>query len=973
MTEAAPGPARRRTTLLAVVLATVTALLAGGLAVGPAGAQEPPDDPVALTTGSLDWGVRASFRTYVGESGITVSDGVTRGAGGTFHWPLESGTYDPATSATLLQFAGRVHFSAHGGALDLAVTRPRVEITDEGGTLLADMSGLTHSGSPFDWPAAELALLDVDAVEPVVEDGTTTWPGVAAALSEAGVEAFAGFYTLGAPLDPVTATYEGPGGKPDLVETWSTPGVPHFAVTGTGLLPEGHQPIKAVPDPGAGIVHVPAYTQGWDEELQDMLPGAVLALDPDSLDVVGRVDLPFTLVQGGAWIDPATHTVFLLPDARGALWAVDWDPATAAYGEPRELGSIPVPLRNGIYDPAHRRFFFQPSGWSSGLWTVTVGEDETLAVEQVGTLQDLFPRSEANMAVDAAGRLVIGTTASPPTDEGDTARVVDVSTTPATITEIEGSWNMERVTLSPSGQLTMTSVTGTSRTYRWDDDTGAFAPVTDRIETLIGASALATHPGTDAVVNFHGSSASQASVYVEGELVQQLDLHGRGGTNQLATVGPDGEMYTGLWLLDDEGLYMPGVLRVEATGVTPSAASDPEPAEVTVPSIDGSTPATFAVEAAGDPAPTVQWQARAGGVGRFADIEGATDATLTVEATAAITGTEYRAVLTNDVGSVATEPATLTVWAPPAVLQEPDDVTVAPGEDAELKVMPTGNPYPEITWQRYAGGFWWNITDDDDGVTVDGGFLTVTDANVDQSGTLFRARLRNDVGTTHTRTATLTVDDPAPGVPRTAVESFVAAALADFLGAEPDDAAVAAGVAQVEARGRAGFLRDLSTSDAWLEAIVDDLYADTLGRDPSPAERAHWVGQLRGGRSVAWVAASFYGSPEYHGAAGGTDEGWLVDLYQAVLGRAPDPDGLAHWSAEVARIGHGGVALRIYQSPESARTRVTGLYQALLGRAPDPGGLAHWSGRVVTGGDLALAVHLAASAEYQERAVTRFP
>lgn len=210
---------------------------------------------------------------------------------------------------------------------------------------------------------------------------------------------------------------------------------------------------------------------------------------------------------------------------------------------------------------------------------------------------------------------------------------------------------------------------------------------------------------------------------------------------------------------------------------------------------------------------------------------------------------------------------------------------------------------------------------------------------------------------------------------RTASESFVTAALTDFLLTEPTDQQVGTGVSQLAQQGKGAYLRNLSRSDAWLTAVVNKLYQDTLGRDADAAGRTFWVGELRRGRrSVASVAAQFYASGEYfRGIGGGTVSSWIDDLYQKILLRTPDTSGKGYWVSEVAATGRPSVALRMYQSGESARTRVEALYQSLLGRAPDAGGLAYWAGRVVREGDLALAVSLAGSSEYQNRAVSRFP
>lgn len=125
---------------------------------------------------------------------------------------------------------------------------------------------------------------------------------------------------------------------------------------------------------------------------------------------------------------------------------------------------------------------------------------------------------------------------------------------------------------------------------------------------------------------------------------------------------------------------------------------------------------------------------------------------------------------------------------------------------------------------------------------------------------------------------------------------------------------------------------------------------------------------------MAQVAARFYASEEYfEGLGGGSVGTWIDDLYLKILGRTSDAPGRAFWVGETARTSRAAVALRFYQSGESARTRVTGLYQALLGRAPEASGLEFWAGRVVTNGDLELAVSLASSAEYVTRAGVRFP
>ncbi|HEU5149380.1 MAG TPA: DUF4214 domain-containing protein [Iamia sp.] len=203
-------------------------------------------------------------------------------------------------------------------------------------------------------------------------------------------------------------------------------------------------------------------------------------------------------------------------------------------------------------------------------------------------------------------------------------------------------------------------------------------------------------------------------------------------------------------------------------------------------------------------------------------------------------------------------------------------------------------------------------------------------------------------------------------------DAFVTAAHHDLLGRAPTGDELARGVNLLDSgANRRMVVTALTRSDEWLGSIVTGFYTRTLGRQPDAAGLAFWVGALRSGRStVAEVAASFYASAEYRR---GRVEGWVADLYGAILGRAPSAADVAWWSARVRAHGPTWVAVRIHGSIESRRDRVTALYQHLLGRAPERAGLDFWAARIATAGDLVLARDLAVSAEYRTRAIARFP
>lgn len=70
------APVRARAGL-AASLALAFALAALVL-LFPAVAARAADPPVPISAGYADWGLKQSFRTYVGASGITLADGATR-------------------------------------------------------------------------------------------------------------------------------------------------------------------------------------------------------------------------------------------------------------------------------------------------------------------------------------------------------------------------------------------------------------------------------------------------------------------------------------------------------------------------------------------------------------------------------------------------------------------------------------------------------------------------------------------------------------------------------------------------------------------------------------------------------------------------------------------------------------------------------------------------------------------------------
>lgn len=155
----------------------------------------------ALTKGSLSWGVKASFRSYVAgpiAHGTITTTGATT-SGGAFVFP-QSGASQLSDGTGTVSYSGSVRFTGHDGVLDLRLSDPQVRVDSAtSGTLLVRVNGSTVAFAAL---ALGSGSTSTDAT------GAIRYSGVPATLTAAGASAFtyqgSGFYPAGTPLDPVS-------------------------------------------------------------------------------------------------------------------------------------------------------------------------------------------------------------------------------------------------------------------------------------------------------------------------------------------------------------------------------------------------------------------------------------------------------------------------------------------------------------------------------------------------------------------------------------------------------------------------------------------------------------------------------------------------------------------------------------------------------------------------------------------------
>lgn len=210
--------------------AFASAFVLSPLAAGPASAASA--GPVDITDGSVTWGIKASWRAYIGPAGTDLSGGVTQNADGEFVWPVTSGSFDDATDTLKLSLAGQAHFDGYctdnvartGCLLDSTFKDLSLEISPTRQVVVGTYLGIPQSdpgGAQDVYEDVVLAQMDITGVTPSVTGGATTWPALPT-VAGPGLQ----LYAAGTPIDPVSLAYTGPGGAPSLAETFAQPDAP---------------------------------------------------------------------------------------------------------------------------------------------------------------------------------------------------------------------------------------------------------------------------------------------------------------------------------------------------------------------------------------------------------------------------------------------------------------------------------------------------------------------------------------------------------------------------------------------------------------------------------------------------------------------------------------------------------------------------------------------------------------------------
>jgi hypothetical protein len=110
------------------------------------------------------------------------------------------------------------------------------------------------------------------------------------------------------------------------------------------------------------------------------------------------------------------------------------------------------------------------------------------------------------------------------------------------------------------------------------------------------------------------------------------------------------------------------------------------------------------------------------------------------------------------------------------------------------------------------------------------------------------------------------------------------------------------GIAIVTTSGLAVTSRKVLAYNAGIEAFVNSLYSDCLGRSADPTGFNDWCNKLATGQITGKQAAyGFFFSPEFQAKANAWSDTELINAYYKVfLNRSADPTGAAYWANQIA-------------------------------------------------------------------------
>ncbi|MDO4909372.1 MAG: HtaA domain-containing protein [Corynebacterium sp.] len=199
-----------------------------------------PATAVNITTGSVDWGFRASWRNYSKDMELFYT-GLTINTDGTYHMPVKDGWYDAASQTTVLNFDAGLrwlgHYEGDDYLLDVMLNNLSLVISPDGIYIAGDYTGISMDdmqGPRVKYTGIHIADADFSSAtinQDFDANGTATATNIKLPTLWGGKNM--PIYTYPSAMDSLSLSYDGPGTLPKVEDKTVSGDQPAFTSGGS--------------------------------------------------------------------------------------------------------------------------------------------------------------------------------------------------------------------------------------------------------------------------------------------------------------------------------------------------------------------------------------------------------------------------------------------------------------------------------------------------------------------------------------------------------------------------------------------------------------------------------------------------------------------------------------------------------------------------------------------------------------------
>jgi hypothetical protein len=127
----------------------------------------------------------------------------------------------------------------------------------------------------------------------------------------------------------------------------------------------------------------------------------------------------------------------------------------------------------------------------------------------------------------------------------------------------------------------------------------------------------------------------------------------------------------------------------------------------------------------------------------------------------------------------------------------------------------------------------------------------------------------------------------------------------------------------------------LNTAEAQY-IVINNIYQQLLQRPADLGGLQFWQGEMQAGFSPEQIMAFIAASDEYAALHGGTNAGYVLGLYNDLLGRGASPSDVGFWTSVLAGTNRTTVASMFLNTTEYRGRLVNSLFVSYLGHPAGP-------------------------------------